>query len=176
MEKKQGLNGKIILEMLDPEESFGEREERLVDKHVRTLQKEESATLLRAELESDALQLTYLDPSYLKTKRQGNGYIHEGIAKIKMQGIKQRLLVTILKAADYYTDLSEMYNNRKKSSTVEEEEDRDVINDLTKILKNKKARKEKEAEAQVYSTQPQPVPLLLSPFLLFCFSRSFSLH
>ena len=147
---------RIIKEMLDPEESFGEREDRIVDKHVRALHKEESATMLRAELDSDAHQLTYLDPSYIKTKRQGNGYIHEGIAKIKMQGIKQRLLVTILKAADYYTDLSEMYNSRKTSSTVEEEEDRDVINDLTKILKNKKARKEKEAEAQVYSTRPQP--------------------
>ena len=147
---------RIINEMLEPEESFGEREDRIVDKHVRALQKEESATMLRAELESDAHQLTYLDPSYLKTKRQGNGYIHEGIAKLKMQGIKQRLLVSILKTADYYTDLSVMYNSRKKSSTVEEEEDRDVINDLTKILKNKKDRKERDAETQVYRTKEHP--------------------
>ena len=146
---------RIIIEMLDPEESFGEREDRLVDKHVRTLQKEESATQLRAELESDALQLTYLDPSYIRTKRQGKGYINEDVAKIGMEGIRRRLLVNILKAADYYVDLNEMYSIRKESSTVEEEDERDVINDLTKLLKTKKARKAKEAESRVYSTQPK---------------------
>ena len=48
-----------------------------------------------------------------------------------------------------------MYSIRKESSTVEEEDERDVINDLTKLLKTKKARKAKEAESRVYSTQPK---------------------
>ena len=149
---------RIILEMLDPEESFNDMEDRLVEKHVRGLQKEESTTQLRAELEDDALQLTYLDPSYIKAKRQGKGYIHEVISKDKMEGIRQRLLVNILKAADYYVDLNELYSFRKDSSTVEQEDERDVITDLTKLLKTKKARKQKEAESRVYSTQPKKPP------------------
>ena len=80
-----------------------------------------------------------MDPSYIKTKKKGKGYIDEAVAKIKMEGIRQRLLVNILKAADYYVDLNETYGNRKKSSTVEEEDERDVINDLAKLLKTKKS-------------------------------------
>ena len=41
---------KIILEMLPLKERFDEIEARLIEKHVRTLQKEETTTQLRAEL------------------------------------------------------------------------------------------------------------------------------
>ena len=146
---------KIILEMLDPEESFNEMEDRLIEKHVRALQKEESTTQLRAELEDDALQLTYVDPSYIKAKKQGKGFIHELIRQDKMEGIRQRLLVNILKTADYYVDLNELYSFRSPTTEVEREDERDVITDLTKLMKTKKARKLKEAESRVYSTQPK---------------------
>ena len=145
----------IILEMLDPEESFDEMEDRLVEKHVRALHKEESTTQLRAELEDDALQLSYVDPAYILGKKKGKGFMNEVSRKDKMQGIRQRLLVSILKTADYYVDLNEMYSYRDPSTIVEKEEERQVIFDLAKLMKTKKARQLKNAEAQVYSTQPK---------------------
>ena len=58
----------IILEMLPPEERFDEMETRLIEKHVRMLQKEEFTTHLRSQLENDALQLTFVDPFYIRAK------------------------------------------------------------------------------------------------------------
>ena len=72
-----------------------------------------------------------------------------------MEGIRQRLLVNILKTADYYVDLIKLYSYRKPSSEVKKEDERNVIDDLTKLMRTKKARKIKESESRVYSTQPK---------------------
>ena len=141
--------------MLDPEESFNEMEDRLIEKHVGALEREESTTQLRAELENDALQLTFVDPSYIRAKERGKGFIHEAVRKDKMEGIRSRLLVNILKTADHYVDLNELFSYRKPSSEVEKEDERNVIDDLTKLMKIKKARKIKESESRVYSSQPK---------------------
>jgi hypothetical protein len=146
---------KIILDMLEPEENFNDMKDRLVEKHVRILQKDESTTQLRAELEEDALQLTYVDPSFIKAKKQGKGVMNDMIRKDKMEGNRHRLLVSILKAANYYVDLEEMYSYRSPSVEVEEVDERDVILDLTKLMKTQKARKMEDAESRVYSTQPK---------------------
>ena len=139
----------------DPEESFDEMEDRLVEKHVRALHKEESTTQLRAELEDDAVQLSYVDPAYILGKKKGKGYMNETTRKDKMQGIRQRLLIRILKTADYYVDLNERYAIRYPSTIVEKVEERSVISDLAKLLKTKKARQLKDAESKVYSMQPK---------------------
>ena len=72
-----------------------------------------------------------------------------------MEGIRQRLLIDILKTAYYYVDLNELYSFRNPTTEVEKEDERDVITDLTKLMKTKKARKLQEAESRVYSTQPK---------------------
>ena len=59
---------KIITDMLPPEKRFDEMRTRLIEKHVRRLQKDESTTHLRSKLEDYAVQLTYVDPSYIGTK------------------------------------------------------------------------------------------------------------
>ena len=157
---------KIILDMLEPEESFGEMEDRLVEKHVRALQKDESTTMLRADLEDDALQLTYVDPSYIRAKKQGKGVINEALRKDKMEGNKQRLLVNIVKTADLYTDLNELYSYRNPSTEVEREDVRDVITDLALLMKTKRARKLHEAENKVYSTGPKKSSTLAEKALM----------
>ena len=82
---------KIILEMMPPPEKFGEMRTRVIEEHVRIIEKHQTTTHLRAQLEEDAVQLTYVDPSYIGAKARGQGYISDD----KRKEIKKQQLYKI---------------------------------------------------------------------------------
>ena len=67
----------------------------MIDKHVRYLTKEgEGVTYLRANLETDATQLTHRDPTYFEAKAKGEGYVKEETYRfIKNSYMKNMLLI-----------------------------------------------------------------------------------
>ena len=146
---------KIILEMMGPPERFDEMRTRLIDEHVRTIQKHENTVHLKSTLEEDAVQLTYVDPSYIGVKAEGNGYIpDEKRVDMKNTNFKQ-LLIDIIRELDYYVDMNEKYANRQPSSEIEREKSKNIINDLTVLIKTKKDRRISEEGSTVYKTQPK---------------------
>ena len=55
----------------------------------------------------------------------------------------------------YYIDMNEFYAHRQPSSYIEKEQSRDILNDLTTIMKTKKDRRIMEEGYKVYKTQPK---------------------
>ena len=54
---------KIILDMMPPPERYDEMRTRLIEQHVRAIEKEQTTTHLRSKIQEDAVQLTYVDPA-----------------------------------------------------------------------------------------------------------------
>ena len=68
------------------------------------------------------------------------------------------MLIDIITDVGYYVDLNELYATRQPSSCIEKERSRDIVNDLTNIMKTKKDRRIMEEGSRVYSTQPKREP------------------
>ena len=146
---------KIILEMMAPPERFDEMRTRLVDEHVRAIQKDENTVHLKSTLEDDAVQLTYVDPSYIGVKAEGEGYIPDD-KRIDMKNTNfKQLLIDIIRALDYYIDMNERYALRQPSSFIEREKPKNIVHDLTILIKTKKDRRISQEASSVYKTQPR---------------------
>ena len=151
----------IILEMMAPPEKFADMRIRLIEEHVRTIQKEETTVYMRTKLEEDAVQLTYVDPTYIGTKADGAGYIpDERRRNIKDNNFK-KMIIDIITALGYYNDMNEKYLERQPSTEIEEEKPENILNDLTRFIKIKKARRtQEEGGSRVYKTKPEKQNLL----------------
>ena len=139
--------------MLPREERFEVMETRMAEKHVRYLQKEgEGVTFLRANIEDDAVQLTYCDPSYIEAKSQGAVYVTEAISKFLKTSHIKKMLIMIVTRAGYYADLNEVYTRRTPRETIQGILPRDIITDLGNIMSIKEDRIMEEEGNHVYST------------------------
>ena len=88
---------KIILDMMPPPAKFGEMRNKVIEEHVRAIEKHQTTVHLRSQLEEDAVQLTYVDPAYIGAQAQGQGYISDDQRKAIKKTIPDCSLISLQK-------------------------------------------------------------------------------
>ena len=147
---------KLITDMLNKDEKYEVIKERMIERHVRELEREGSgATYLRNNLEANAVQLTYRDPNYIGAK-QGNGHVKdETFRSIKSYNMKSLLLIIVDKAG-FEADLNEIYTRRIPREKIENIDPHDIMTEIENTIDIRETRITQREGSQIYKTREIP--------------------
>ena len=113
----------------------------------------EGTTYLRSNLETDAVQLTYCNPSYLEAKAKGEGYVKEETYRFIKNDNMKKMLLNIVTKAGFYSDLNEIYTRmRPIPKKIQDILSRDIMTDLENIITIREDRITENEGNHVYRT------------------------